>query len=437
MSDIFNSGDYWDQESVGKVWKEVTPGLTPNPGQCVDDSTSLTDDVLNALKQHPLMAELIPSEGSPLLTSYTGVRFTQIVSTIVGGKTILFIGTDRGTVMKVDYNDGNPFVLEEVQVSEEGSPVMVMTKSDEEKSLYIGFDDKVVQVPMYQCHRYTTCSECNGAEDPHCAWDGDSCEFDTSSSEYSCSEAQTSKQVQLGQTFIISCAVRNVEWTVNSVSIHADGLKYIDLDGVGLTITNFQESDAGLYEARRPGDIDVVQSMNLWLTESAGKLVFLDPLLESQSKATCQGRVVNLFCNADGPTGFTITWKTPDGSVVTNESRVQWANVVKCENSRRGVSWLAVEVSTESDVTYTCEITDGVTTKTASAKVSLKECVTATSIQCQNDRYEEAHKKYTDLENEIVCTTPTPTPGDESCQCKVQVIDCNDCCTGEDTCPAN
>ncbi|XP_070543294.1 semaphorin-2A-like [Ptychodera flava] len=438
MSNIFDDGTYWNQGSAGQVWKETIPTLDPKPGECVDNSTGLPDLVLNALKAHPLMAKLIPSEQPPLLTSFIGVRFTQIVSTEVGSERILYIGTDRGTIMKVLYNDGNPYVLEEVKVAEENSSVpMVMAKSDNDTSLYIGFDDKVVQVPMYQCHRYTDCSQCNGAGDPHCAWNETSglCVFDISPKSSCPTGLQpVHKQVQQNQRVIVTCAVRNVEWTVNSASIHADGLKYINLDGTGLVITNFQESDAGLYEAKRPGKNDVIRSIDLWVTQSDGALEFLAPKLEDQNKATCQGRVVNLFCNADGPVdGFTITWRKPDGSAVTNESRVQWANEVKCDNSRRGVSWLAVEVSANSTGSYTCDISDGVTAKTSAAEVSLQKCVTQRSLDGQITRYKEAREKIETIRS--CSTSTTAAPGDDTCICHVDTIQCGDCCSSEGSFP--
>ncbi|XP_070542321.1 semaphorin-1A-like [Ptychodera flava] len=441
MPSIFDDGTYWTQSNAGRVWSEVVPSLSPKPGECVDDSTSLPDDVLNALKAHPLTAKLIPSQQPPLLTSFIGVRFKQVVSTEVGSQLILYICTDKGTVMKVLYNDGSPYVLDVVRVSEENTAVpMVITKSDADNSLYIGFNDKVVQVPMYQCHRYTDCSQCNGAGDPHCAWNANSgqCVFDTSPKSACTTAEPVKKKVSLNEKVMVICAVRNVEWTVDSANIQTDGLKYITVDGIGLVITDFQEADAGRYKARHRATSIVTCSMDLWVTESFGELNFLAPKLEEQSKATCQGRILNLFCNADGPPGFTTTWKKPDGSVVRNESRVQWANVVECENFRRGISWLAVEVSADSTGIYTCEISDGITTKTAEAEISLQECVTQTSIACQNTRHDEAEARYDRLSQHMTCpATQASSMSEDICTCRVEILDCSDCCSEDDTCPAN
>ncbi|XP_070542322.1 semaphorin-4E-like [Ptychodera flava] len=390
------------------------------------------------------MASLIPSEQPPLLTSFIGVRFTQMVSTEVGSQLILYICTDKGTVMKVLYNDGSPYVLDVVKVSDESTAVsMVMTKSDADSSLYIGFNDKVVQVPMYHCHRYTDCSQCNGVGDPHCAWNANSgqCVFDTSPKS-TCPTAPepVKKKVSLNEEVMVTCAVRNIEWTVNSANIQTDGLKYITVDGIGLVITDFQEADAGRYQARHRATSIVTCSMDLWVTESFGELNFLAPKLEDQNKATCQGRILNLFCNADGPPGFTTTWKKPDGSVVTNESRVQWANVVECENFRRGISWLAVEVSADSTGTYTCEISDGMTTKTAEAEVSLQECVTQTSMACQIARHDEAVARLDRISQHVTfATTQAATMSSDTCTYLVETTDCSNCCSDheDDICPAN
>ncbi|XP_070541782.1 uncharacterized protein [Ptychodera flava] len=327
------------------------------PGECiVNSTTSLDDDVLNALKKHPQMEPLIASQTQPLLTSYTGVKFTQIISTTVDSELILYIGTDKGTVLKVLYNGGQPVVLEEVQVYDNTTnpePVTAMAKSEDDKVLYIGFDDRVVQVPMYQCHRYTDCSQCNGAGDPHCGWDetSDQCIFDTNPGT-SCPTPPTSStdaatfEVLYGDVGLASCNVRNGKWYHESTELSIDNVKYTVIDGLGLLLSDFRKADNGEYTMKSDSDAELcVTRLEI------PPIIFLEPST-SQGAVVCEGKHLYLYCRAKGPSDLTITWHGPDDSELSECDGVNM-NGNTGGNFER-IVWCKVQ-STISDQTFTCK----------------------------------------------------------------------------------
>lgn len=42
-------------------------------------------------------------------------------------------------------------------------------------SVYVGSLSGVVQLPLSNCRRYTSCYDCIFSRDPHCAWNGAQC----------------------------------------------------------------------------------------------------------------------------------------------------------------------------------------------------------------------------------------------------------------------
>lgn len=42
-------------------------------------------------------------------------------------------------------------------------------------SVYVTSSSEVVQLPLSNCNRYTSCYDCIFARDPHCAWNKDQC----------------------------------------------------------------------------------------------------------------------------------------------------------------------------------------------------------------------------------------------------------------------
>ncbi|XP_077988717.1 semaphorin-2A-like [Glandiceps talaboti] len=412
IKDLFNvdtSTKYVDQldpANTASLWGDVPTTFDPAPGAC--QSTTPDEDTLKALKSHPLLSNNLKSEGAPqLIDSYIGVKFTKIVSTQVGGDIILFIGTDKGTVLKVLYNDNDNTakVLQEMQVSSK-EKISVMEYSGD--YLYIGFDDRVVQLSMKLCNKYLAFpDECN--MDPHCIFHENECKDKSDVTGAAQVSADTKKvKCQEGQNKVLSCPIQDTEWKKDNQALNTDGSKSQVINGVGLLIKNCEKADKGIYTS---GSCTIELTV---YSPTCGK----DEIIKS-----CQGRTVNVLCCSESGADTTFTWKDPKGVEVTTLSgnTLAWAKVVEgneCVHDH--VSWLVVEVSIESNGTYTCEGADG-TKKTAI--IELDSCVNDNRLRCQQEKYKIAEDNYKNQ----------PKSGN---QCNIAVIDCDDCCPEDTTCPA-
>nr|XP_006633681.2 PREDICTED: semaphorin-3D [Lepisosteus oculatus]XP_015208215.1 PREDICTED: semaphorin-3D [Lepisosteus oculatus] len=192
---VFN-GPYAHKEGPDHRWTEYEGRIPyPRPGTCpsktydplIKSTKDFPDDVISFIKYHPMMYKPVyPITGEPIFTRINvDYRLTQIVVDRVvaedGQYSVMFLGTDVGTVLKVvSITQENwvteEVVLEELQVFEVPSPILTMEISSKQQQLYIGSRDGLVQVSLHRCNIYgKVCAECCLARDPYCAWDGYSC----------------------------------------------------------------------------------------------------------------------------------------------------------------------------------------------------------------------------------------------------------------------
>uniref|UniRef100_A0A669DV85 Sema domain, immunoglobulin domain (Ig), short basic domain, secreted, (semaphorin) 3Aa n=1 Tax=Oreochromis niloticus TaxID=8128 RepID=A0A669DV85_ORENI len=153
----------------------------PRPGTCpsktfggFDSTKDLPDDVITFARGHPAMYNPVhPIGGRPIMVrTDVDYQFTQLVVDKVeaedGQYDVMFIGTDKGTVLKVvtipreSWHDLEEVVLEEMTVFRQ--------------QLYLGSALGVSQMSLHRCEVYgKACAECCLARDPYCAWDGAEC----------------------------------------------------------------------------------------------------------------------------------------------------------------------------------------------------------------------------------------------------------------------
>ncbi|MEQ2313858.1 hypothetical protein AMECASPLE_006176 [Ameca splendens] len=192
ISKVFSEGKYKTPASVETsfikwvIFSGEVPA--PRPGACINNEArklgitqtlDLPDKTLQFIRDRPLMDQAIePIGGRPVL-SRRGAAFTQIivnqVQALDGEKyNVMFIGTDQGTLLKaLNYNDGEMFIIEEVQLFFPPQPIKVLKFSNETGQMYAGSDLCVVQIPPANCERSSTCIDCVLARDPYCGWDTD------------------------------------------------------------------------------------------------------------------------------------------------------------------------------------------------------------------------------------------------------------------------
>lgn len=167
----------------------------PRPGTCpsktfggFDSTKDLPDDVITFARGHPAMYNPVqPIGGRPIMVrTDVDYQFTQLVVDRVeaedGQYDVMFIGTDRGTVLKVvtipreSWHDLEEVVLEEMTVFRDPTPITAMELSTKQQQLYLGSALGVSQMSLHRCEVYgKACAECCLARDPYCAWDGTEC----------------------------------------------------------------------------------------------------------------------------------------------------------------------------------------------------------------------------------------------------------------------
>ncbi|XP_063296387.1 semaphorin-4A isoform X1 [Pelobates fuscus] len=178
LKDIENvfDGNYKEQNKESSRWTPYTgPVSDPRPGSCSPGKFSDTD--LNFMKDHFLMdGKVSPLEHNPLLIKQ-GLRYTQItvdsVPTISGRNyTVLFLGTDKGSLQKVVVvNEKYSHIIEELELLPNQEPVKNLLLASNKRLLYIGYTSGILQVPLANCSVYISCFDCILARDPYCAWD--------------------------------------------------------------------------------------------------------------------------------------------------------------------------------------------------------------------------------------------------------------------------
>ncbi|XP_055009649.1 semaphorin-3aa isoform X2 [Boleophthalmus pectinirostris] len=167
----------------------------PRPGTCpsktfggFDSTKDLPDDVITFARGHPAMYNPVqPIGGRPIMVrTDVDYQFSQLVVDRVeaedGQYDVMFIGTDRGTVLKVvtipreSWHDLEEVVLEEMTVFRDPTPITAMELSTKQQQLYLGSALGVSQMSLHRCEVYgKACAECCLARDPYCAWDGTEC----------------------------------------------------------------------------------------------------------------------------------------------------------------------------------------------------------------------------------------------------------------------
>ncbi|CAM9805418.1 unnamed protein product [Bubo scandiacus] len=178
-------GPYKEYREQAQKWGRYSDEVpSPRPGACITDwhrqngfasSLELPDNTLNFAKKHPLMDEpILPHRGRPLLLK-KDANFTQLVVDRVPGLDgaiyeVLFIGTGDGWVHKALNLGSRVHLVEELQVFEPAQPVESLVLAGRKKLLFAGSRFQVAQLPLADCGRYQSCTDCVLARDPYCAW---------------------------------------------------------------------------------------------------------------------------------------------------------------------------------------------------------------------------------------------------------------------------
>lgn len=256
----------------------------PRPGACINDAArkagihetlDLPDRTLQFVKDKPLMDQVIQPIGDKPLLVRRGATFTQIIVNQMkaadGNKyPVMFIGTDKGTVLKAVNYDGEMFIIEEVQIFHPRQPIKILKISNitiqgVHGQLYAGSDTGVAQIPLATCERSSSCMDCVLARDPYCGWNSalGKCVFISKSHREIiqsvkvgdaslCPDADPIKPVNLsvreGEDLKLSClplsSLGKIMWQKNNIDLTPSAALQLQ---DGLLIQNVSLSDAGHY----------------------------------------------------------------------------------------------------------------------------------------------------------------------------------------------
>ncbi|KAH8401249.1 hypothetical protein KR009_004021 [Drosophila setifemur] len=184
-------GDFKSQKDSQSHWlpveREQVP--KPRPGQCVEDSRTLSSVAVSFVRNHPLMENAVPAvHGRPLLTKVnlhhrlTAIAVDPQIRSLSGVfYDVIYSGTDDGKVTKfiniltTHKNDTvdrlKTVVISEMQVLPLGTPVRELVISSKKNSLVVVSDGSLVSVPLHHCTYIVDCLGCLSLQDPICAWD--------------------------------------------------------------------------------------------------------------------------------------------------------------------------------------------------------------------------------------------------------------------------
>ncbi|XP_028283443.1 semaphorin-4E-like [Parambassis ranga] len=252
----------------------------PRPGACINNKAreaniyttlDLPDRTLQFIKNRPIMDEVVLPVGEKPVLVRRGAKFTSIVVNQVqaadGGKYhVMFIGTEKGSVLKaVNYN-GVMFIIEEIQVFEPAKPIKILRISTVTGQIYAGTDFGAAQIPLATCSRSSTCIDCVLSRDPYCGWDktvGKCVFLSNADSEliqsvkegnaFLCPDADPVKPVSWvtwpGGTLNLSCPspsnLAKPRWELDNTSVTPSA--HLQLLQHRLLILNVSVSDAGWY----------------------------------------------------------------------------------------------------------------------------------------------------------------------------------------------
>ncbi|XP_022242477.1 semaphorin-2A-like, partial [Limulus polyphemus] len=179
IQEVFN-GKFKEQATSSSAWLPVISVKVPEPrpGQCVNNTQTLPDSVLNFIRGHPLMDSAVSQKnGKPVYYKRDVILTSLVVDTLdVDGVpyTIYYAGSVDGRVFKlVEWQDGVGDAHSNlVDVFEATFPEKIrkMEISSKHKSLYVASKSVIHQFDLVMCKgRYETCLRC--IQDPYCGWD--------------------------------------------------------------------------------------------------------------------------------------------------------------------------------------------------------------------------------------------------------------------------
>uniref|UniRef100_A0A8C1K718 Si:ch211-129c21.1 n=1 Tax=Cyprinus carpio TaxID=7962 RepID=A0A8C1K718_CYPCA len=274
ISKVFSRGKFKTEVTVEMSdvkWVTYNGELpVPRPGACINNaarssgimqSLDIPDKTLQFIRDRPLMDDAVrPITGKPLLLK-RGPLLTRLVVdhvTVSDRESyhVMFVGTENGYVQKAVNYDGEMHIIEEVKLFQNAEPIEVLRLH--QNQLYAGSASGVVQMPVSNCSRYSSCLDCVLARDPYCAWDLTSNLLHFSNLIQSLKDGDATRcptiakfcSLVLGNNIRLPCYrdsnLAQVNWNFAGKPLLYSNRKYIIYND-GILIYNASAADAGRY----------------------------------------------------------------------------------------------------------------------------------------------------------------------------------------------
>ncbi|KAF5305741.1 hypothetical protein FQR65_LT07637 [Abscondita terminalis] len=280
------AGRFKEQASSLSAWLPVLSSRVPEPrpGECVQNTESLPDNVLNFIRTHPLMDMAVNHENNKPVFFRRDLVFTKLVvdkikvdNGIYASEYIIYyVGTSDGQIYKIlqwhNYKNESFSSLLDIFDVTPGESIQSIELFYKTKTLYVASDSQIKQIHLVMCgHRYDSCFRC--VRDPYCGWDRDNrvCKYyylgllqDATNSDSNICNYNTPRRkvtATWGQTIHLTCFFelplvfksKIITWYHNyqnnwKSQIVFSSEKFIETSQKGIIILSVTEEDAGLYE---------------------------------------------------------------------------------------------------------------------------------------------------------------------------------------------
>ncbi|XP_027017609.2 semaphorin-7A-like [Tachysurus fulvidraco] len=167
---------------------EKEPFSSPRPGECVQNSPTLSSNILKFMDSLPELEQWIKPVRDPVVFE-NNYHYTHIqVDTLVNRKSghshhVLFMSLDNGNVHKILDQEDKPFIIAEYKLFKSRTHINSMLLDRVTKKLFVSSSTEVVQIDLSNCSIYgKDCKSCVIARDPYCSWDSEECSADDRSS---------------------------------------------------------------------------------------------------------------------------------------------------------------------------------------------------------------------------------------------------------------
>ncbi|XP_019399008.1 PREDICTED: plexin-B2 [Crocodylus porosus] len=98
-----------------------------------------------------------------------GMNLTAVTVSVENEHTVAFLGTSDGRILKVFLSSSaNEYISVSIEINKPIKKDLVLDANQE--NLYVMTTDKVCRIPVQDCARHSTCTQCIDAQDPYCGW---------------------------------------------------------------------------------------------------------------------------------------------------------------------------------------------------------------------------------------------------------------------------